>query len=85
MTKFNEKSDCIYIASAVNDRTTGIAYAYIVDDDCNQFIYIGFNCFPTRGYVKTSEFLNGAIKKYNEEEWMKIVKRFENVYNVFKV
>ena len=76
MKEFNRKSDCIYVNKAITDKKTGITLADIVDDDCNEFIYVGFEQFFCTGYYKTERFLNGSLQDYDFESWSKIVDRY---------
>lgn len=85
MKEFNNNSQCVYVAKAINDKKTGMVYAHIVDDDCNEFIFAGFDHFFITGYYKTADFLNGAIKEYDFEEWSKIVDRYIDHYDVVMV
>lgn len=76
MKKFNKKSDCIYVNKAITDRKTGMTFAHIIDDNCNEFIFVGFDQFFSTGYYKTERFLNGALQEYTFETWSQIVDRY---------
>lgn len=76
MKKFNKKSDCIYVNKAITDKKTGMTFAHIIDDDCNEFIFVGFEQFFCTGYYNTERFLNGSLQDYSFEAWSQIVDRY---------
>ena len=74
--EFKKDSECIFVNKAITDKKTGITFAHIVDDDCNEFIYVGFEQFFSTGYYSTDRFLNGSLQEYDFESWSKIVDRY---------
>ena len=72
MAKLNTKSDIYYVDRVAYFAPLHIMKAYIIDDDCGEFIVTLAQDYIGKGYQATADFNIIDCKPYRSEDWQKI-------------
>lgn len=78
MKKINTKSNCYYVSKSVFFRPFNLAKAYIIDDECGEFLCTVKTDVPLMvGYISPDEINVIDYEDFDSEKWYEMVNYIE--------